>query len=84
MNTRRYRIAIYSPNWHYAVVTPPGRNRVIEFDEEKPTVSVVAGPDICLSRAKAFIDGMIKKHKADGGDSDISRSQALRSLDTGN
>lgn len=62
---RGYRIAIYSPNWHYAVVTPPGSNRVIEFGNERPTSSVVEGPDTCLIRAKAVIDGMTERHQAD-------------------
>ncbi len=50
---REYRIAIYSPLWHYAVVTPAGSNRVIEFGNDEPTSSVDEGPDVCLTRARA-------------------------------
>jgi hypothetical protein len=52
---RGYRIAIYSPLNHYAVVTPPGGNAVIDFG--KPAVAtVVEGADVCLVRAKTLID----------------------------
>ncbi|MGF9565081.1 hypothetical protein AAIH70_16325 [Neorhizobium sp. BT27B] len=58
---RGYRIAIYSPSWHFAVVTPPGSNRVIVFGNEKPTASVVEGSEACLTRAEAVVDGMIER-----------------------
>jgi hypothetical protein len=45
-----YRIAIYSPISHFAVITPPGSNRIIE----QPRATVVEGPLVCLDRAKAL------------------------------
>lgn len=53
---RGYRIAIYSPNSHFAVVTPPGSNNVIRFGSKKPTSTVVEGPLVCVERAKALIE----------------------------
>ncbi|TCV67375.1 hypothetical protein EDE09_11334 [Neorhizobium sp. S3-V5DH] len=33
---RGYRIAIYSPSSHFAVVTAPGSNRVLDLQEKSP------------------------------------------------
>ena len=55
---RQYRIAIYSPSDHLAVVTPPGGNSVIKF-ESPARSSVVEGPLVCLDRAQALIDATI-------------------------
>lgn len=55
---RGYRIAIYSPTGHFAVVTPPGSNAVIEFGAQRPASSVVEGSDVCLDRAKAAVDSI--------------------------
>jgi len=63
---REYRIAIYSPLWHYAVVTPPGSNRVIEFGNDVPTASVVEGPDVCLARARAVVDQLVETAQHNG------------------
>jgi hypothetical protein len=54
---RQYRIAIYSPSDHFAVVTPPGGNSVIKFDGPARS-GVVEGPLVCLARAQALIDGL--------------------------
>jgi len=54
----QYRIAIYSPSDHFAVVTPPGGNSVIDFKGRQARSSVVEGPLVCLDRAQALIDGL--------------------------
>lgn len=51
-----YRIAVYSPQGHYAVVTPPGGNAVIDFGSRRPTATIVEGAEICLERARALVD----------------------------
>jgi hypothetical protein len=51
-----YRIAIYSPLDHYAVITPPGGNAVIDFGARQPVATVAEGYAVCLDRAKALID----------------------------
>lgn len=56
---REYRIAIYSPGGHFAVITPPRSNAVINFGSKRPKSSVVEGPEICIQRAKIMIDDMI-------------------------
>ena len=56
---RGHRIAIYSPSDHFAVVTPPGGNRVIDFKGRQARSSVVEGPLVCLDRAQALIDGLL-------------------------
>jgi hypothetical protein len=53
-----YRIAIYSPLDHFAVITPPGCNRVIDFKEAQPRSTVVEGLLVCLARAEALIQGL--------------------------
>lgn len=53
-----YRIAIYSPGEHFAVVTPPGGNAVIDFVHGRPEASRLEGAEVCLERAKAAIDGL--------------------------
>ena len=55
---RQYRIAIYSPSDHFAVVTPPGGNSVIKFQSPARS-SLVEGPLVCLGRAQVTIDGII-------------------------
>ena len=51
-----YRIAIYSPQDHYTVVTAPGRNAVIDFLSRRPTSTAQEGVEACLQRAMALID----------------------------
>ncbi len=53
-----YRIAIYSPSDHFAVICPPGSNRVIDFNEKQPRATVVEGPLACLERAQALIESL--------------------------
>ncbi len=53
-----YRIAIYSPNDHFAVICPPGSNRVIDFKERQPRATVVEGPLVCLERAQALVESL--------------------------
>lgn len=54
-----YRIAIYSPSSHFAVITAPGSNRVLDLQEKQPRSTVVEGPLVCLDRAKAVVDHLI-------------------------
>lgn len=56
---RGYRIAIYSPISHFAVITPPGSNRIIDLGNRQPRATVVEGPLVCLERAKAAIDELL-------------------------
>jgi hypothetical protein len=51
-----YRIAIYSPLDHYAVITPPGGNAVIDFGDRRPTATASEGMAVCLERAKSLLD----------------------------
>lgn len=51
-----YRIAIYSPSSHFAVITAPGSNRVLDKQSRS---TVVEGPLVCLDRAKALVDDLI-------------------------
>jgi hypothetical protein len=53
-----YRISIYSPNDHYAVITPPGSNAALDFGERRPQASVVEGLEACLGRARASIEAL--------------------------
>ncbi|TWF43354.1 hypothetical protein [Neorhizobium alkalisoli] len=53
-----YRRAIYSPNDHFAVICPPGSNRVIDLKERQPRATVVEGPLVCLERAQALVEGL--------------------------
>jgi hypothetical protein len=39
-----YRVAIYSPSLHFAVITAPGSNRVLDLQEKQPRSTVVDGP----------------------------------------
>jgi hypothetical protein len=50
-----YRISIYSPNDHFAVITRAGSNAVIELKEKQPRSTVVEGASVCLSRAERLI-----------------------------
>ncbi len=54
-----YRVAIYSPSSHFAVITPPGSNRFIDLQEKQPRSTVVEGPLVCLDRAEAVVDALI-------------------------
>ncbi|MFP3546948.1 hypothetical protein SB748_26320 [Rhizobium sp. SIMBA_035] len=54
-----YRIAIYSPCSHFAVITGPGCNRVLDFQEKQPRSIVVEGPLVCLDRAEALVDDLV-------------------------
>jgi len=53
-----YRIAIYSPGGHFAVITPPGSNAVINLGPKQPKSTVVEGAAVCLQRARAIIDAL--------------------------
>lgn len=59
-----YRVAVYSPSSHFAVITPPGSNRVIDLKERQPRATVVEGPLACLERAEALVKVLI----AEGND----------------
>jgi len=50
-----YRISIYSPNDHFAVITGPGSNAVIDWRENQPRSTVVEGAAVCLDRAEKLI-----------------------------
>jgi hypothetical protein len=54
---KEYRIAIYSPGEHFAVVTPPGGNAVLAFRGGRPEASRLEEAEVCLERAKRAIDG---------------------------
>lgn len=56
---KRYRIAIYSPSSHFAVITAPRSDRVIDLQEKHLRSTVVEGPLVCLDRAKALVDALI-------------------------
>ena len=53
-----YRIAIYSPNSHFAAITAPGSNQVMDLQEKQPRSTVVEGPHVCLGRAEALVDAL--------------------------
>lgn len=53
-----YRIAIYSPSSHFAVITAPGSNQLIDLQEKQPRSTVVEGPLVCLDRAEALVDAL--------------------------
>lgn len=55
---RGHRIAIYSPSDHFAVVTPPGGNGVMDFKGREARSSIAEGPLVWLDRAQALIDGL--------------------------
>lgn len=57
-------IAIYSPISHFAVITPPGSNRVLNLRDQQPRATVVEGPLVCLDPAKAVVDGMVAESAA--------------------
>jgi hypothetical protein len=50
-----YRISIYSPNDHFAVITGPGSNAVIDLKQNQPRSTVVEGASVCLDRAEKLI-----------------------------
>lgn len=54
-----HRIAIYSPSSHFAVITAPGSNRVIDLQERQPRSTGFEGPLVCLDRAEALGDALI-------------------------
>ncbi len=54
-----YRVAIYSPSSHFAVITAPGSNRVLDLQEKQPRSTVIGGPLVCLDRAKGLVDDLI-------------------------
>lgn len=56
-----YRIAIYSPLGHFAVVTPPGSNRVVDLGERQPRSTVVEGPLVCLERAERLVAELVSE-----------------------
>ncbi len=58
-----YRIAIYSPSSHFAVITAPGSNRVLDLQEKQPRSTVVEGPLVCMDRAKALVDDLIAEER---------------------
>jgi hypothetical protein len=55
----RYRVAVYSPSSHFAVITPLGSNRVIDLKERQPRATVGKGPLACLERAEALVKVLI-------------------------
>jgi len=55
-----YRIAIYSPSSHFAVITAPGSNRVLDLQDKQPRSTVVEGPLVCLDQAEALVDALIE------------------------
>lgn len=61
-----YRIAIYSPGGHFAVITAPGSNRVLDLKEMQPRSTVVEGPLACLQRAKALVQIVTEQAAAEG------------------
>lgn len=65
---RGYRIAIYSPISHFAVITPLGSNRIIDLGDRQPRATGVEGPLVCLDRAKAVVDGRVAKSAASASD----------------
>jgi len=50
-----FRISIYSPNDHFAVITAPGSNAVIDLKQNQPQSTVVEGAYVCLDRAEKLI-----------------------------
>jgi len=54
-----YRIAIYSPSSHFAVITAPRSNRVLDFQDKQARSTVVEGPLVCLDRAEKLVDALI-------------------------
>ncbi len=54
-----YRIAIYSPSSHFALITAPGSNRVLDLQEKQPRSTVVEGPLVCMDRAKTLVEDLI-------------------------
>jgi hypothetical protein len=59
-----YRIAIYSPSSHFAVITAPGSNRVIDLHEKQLRSTVVEGPLVCLDRAESLVDTLISGERS--------------------
>lgn len=57
---RDYRVAVYSPGGHFAVITAPGSNAVLDLKDRQPRSTVVEGADICLARAKTVVDRRIE------------------------
>ena len=57
---RDYRLAVYSPGGHFAVITAPGSNAVLDLRERQPRSTVVEGVDTCLERAKTLVDRLIE------------------------
>lgn len=59
-----YRIAIYSPLSHFAVITPPESNLVIDLGQRQPRSTVVEGPLVCLARAEALIEEFVAEKRS--------------------
>jgi hypothetical protein len=59
-----HRIAVYSPSSHFAVITAPGSNRVVDLQEKQPRSTVVEGPLVCLDRAEALVDALIEGERS--------------------
>jgi hypothetical protein len=51
-----YRIAVYSPNDHFAVITAPGSNAVLQLGDRSPRATIVEGSTVCLDRALKLIE----------------------------
>lgn len=54
-----YRVAIYSPGSRFAVITPPGSDRVIDLKERQPRATVVEGPLPRLERAEVLVKAFL-------------------------
>lgn len=78
---RQYRIAIYSPSGHFAIVTPPGSNRVIDFKDRQARSTVVEGPLVCLDRAQALVDALADRDADVSIDDKTDETQSLEYLD---
>ena len=45
-------------NDHFAVITPSGSKRVIDFKQAQPRSKVVEGAAVCLDRSKDLVDAL--------------------------
>ncbi|PWE54426.1 hypothetical protein DEM27_20160 [Metarhizobium album] len=70
-----YRIAIYSPGGHFAVITAPANNRVLDLKEKQPRSTVVEGPLVCLQRAEALVQILAQTAAAESnGNQNLERA----------
>ncbi len=59
-----YRIAIYSPGGHFAVITAPASNRVLDLKDGRPQSTVVEGALVCLARAETVVQALVERSAA--------------------